>query len=231
MKYKKHTLMTVLTALFLFMISSRTYAIVFTLSDQALLLLDTNYDVGYYPKMTATVIDKRDIAGAGIEFDIKYFGNNTPDNTMYWSSSIGKGQGLLAGINISGFDAFGLEFKILSINGSSAPGAEGPIIVGSLINQKTSSYAYHPETIGLANEPSKSAISITTTDADIIETIGFVSNIPSWWYNAQNPNPWNPNGSIVTLLVKPLAGATVVTPEPATLLLLGLGGLFLKRKK
>ncbi len=208
MRQVKLTLITIVSILFI--LSSITDSVTFTLSDVGILMLDCNNDSKNYPKMTSKVIARRNIQGPGVEFDIQYFGNEPPHNSMYWCSSAEKGEGLLKNIDISKFDGFGLEFKILSINGSKAPDTAGPIIVGSLINRKTSSFAYRPMTIGLANEASKSAISITTTDADVIETIGFVSNIPSWWYNEQKPNPWDPQGSVITLLVKPLENTTVI---------------------
>src|SRR4030042_3840325 len=71
MRQLKLTLITIVSILFI--LSSITYSVTFTLSDKGILMLDCNNDSRYYPKMTAKVIDRRDIEGPGVEFDIQYF--------------------------------------------------------------------------------------------------------------------------------------------------------------
>ncbi|MFA5251798.1 MAG: PEP-CTERM sorting domain-containing protein, partial [Phycisphaerae bacterium] len=135
------------------------------------------------------------------------------------------------GINISSFDAFALKFTVLSANGVSVPDAIGPIIVGAQITL-SGSFGYHPEVIEGSSFPI-SATSTTTTDADQINLIGFTCYIPYWWYEPEGPlgpSPWDSDGAVISLLVEPAPGAVVITPEPASLIFLGLGFVFLRRK-
>jgi len=204
----------------------------FTLSDSALMSLD--YDYPYYSNQSATITNITDVEGPGVRFDIMYpdphyIRDQMPD--LFWTSCIYGGNGTLTGIDISSFDAFALKFTLLSANGVSVPAATGPVIVGALINLSDATYAYRPEVIAF-NDPYEpaSATSVTTLDVTQIEFIGFTCHPPYWWYDETLPNPWDPDGAIISLLVEQANDAVVITPEPATLLLLGAGIAFLRRK-
>jgi len=204
------------------------YAETFTLSDQALMALDWDADTWFDPAHTAVITDVRNVAGPGVEFDIYYPGNQAEDASMMWLSSKWGGNGSLADIDIHNYEAFALQFTILSIDGSSSSAITNPLIVGAAINLTDTSHAFKPEILRLSGPVSET--STTTSDAALIETIGFTAYIPYWWYDDNNPNPWNPDGSDITLLVQAADGAVVI-PEPATINILGLGVLFLLRKR
>jgi hypothetical protein len=203
----------------------------FTLSDSALMSLDYDYPVYYGQSPIAVNIT--DVAGSGVKFDFTY---SDPRNSqgkipcLYWTSSIDGGNGTLANRDISTFDAFALKITLVSATGISSPGEVGPLVVGALINESQYAYAYQPQVIAANGSYSTSATSVTTTDASQIQLIGFTCNIPYWWYNSSSPSPWDPAGARISLLVEAAPGTVVITPEPATLFLLTLGGLALRKK-
>ncbi len=201
----------------------------FTLSDDALMRLDYKYS-GKDTIMKSIT----DVGGLGVRFDFLY-----PDPqkirgmspSLYFTSCIYGGSGALTGIDIGSFDAFALKFTLVSAIGISSPDEVGPLVVGALINESNYAYTYQPQVIS-TNEPyPPSATSVTTTDASQIKLIGFTCNIPYWWYNESLPSPWDPDGATISLLVEPAPGAEVIVPEPATLLLLGLGVVILRKRK
>jgi len=190
----------------------------FTLSADGLMALD------YRDSSDTPAVVSRTQAGSGVEFSIWYPGNQHPDDSLYFTSCSKGGNKELVGIDISAYDAFGLKFTLLSVNGQSTPQTAGPLIVGALINWQTSPSAYQPQIIGFDSSHTPTAGSVTTTDAGVIDLVGFVANIPSWWWTPET-NPWPPSGSLVELLVEPVPGAVQV-PEPGSVSLLGLGALF-----
>jgi len=200
----------------------------FTLSDSALMRLDYNYTSGY--PQGATITNITDIAGVGVQYDILY---SDPLNShgklpsLCLLSTTWGGSGALTECDISTFDAFSLKFTLVSASGVSSPPAVGPLIVGAYINN-----VFQPRVIAF-NTPSTPAsatsVSPTYNNSQIV-TIGFICEIPYWWYN-QSTSPWDPSGARISLLVEPAPGAVVIIPEPATLLLFAIGGLALRRKK
>jgi PEP-CTERM motif len=231
MKIKLLCILSIISLSLLALHPFAAYGTTFTLSDSALMSLDYDYPVSYGQSSIPVTIT--DVAGSGVKFD---FTCPDPLNIhgkipcLYWTSSIYGGNGILANRDISTFDAFALKITLVSATGVSSPGEVGPIVVGALINQSQYVYAYQPQVIAANGSFPTSATSITTTDASQIQLIGFTCNIPYWWYTSST-SPWDPAGARISLLVEPAPGAVVITPEPATLLILGLGGLFLRKRK
>ena len=204
----------------------------FTLSDEGLLALDWNNQNLFLPNRNVTIVEKRDSSGPGVQFDIFYPSNDDSpgeDNTtLHWVSSKWAGNGTLTGIDISVYDAFELQFTLLTINGQSTTESGVNLIVGSMIGPSDSgtAYKYKPETISLSSSRPASIISKTLFTTDTLDMVGFTAHIPDWW----STNNWDPSGSLVTLLVEPVPGAFPI-PEPATLSLLALGCLTRRRNR
>ena len=206
-------------------ITSNLTAATFTLSDSALMSLDYKYS-----GVSTSVVSVTNVAGAGVRFDLLYpdpLNANGQKPVLYLTSSIYGGSGSLTGIDISSFDAFALKITLISVAGVSSADAVGPIIVGALINQLDSDYAYHPDVIAI--DSPISATSTTATNANQITNIGFVCNIPYWWYSSSS-SPWDPTGATISILVESAPDAVII-PEPATILLLTLGGLVFRKRK
>ncbi len=221
MKGQSVLLFVVLTFLNLLLSGSPVMAVNMTLSDAGLMYLDW-YENDWN---TATVVDRRDVAGLGVEFDIFFPGNDSLDDAVYYVSAEYGGAGSLAGIDISMYDNFDLKYTLVAIDGVASPDFEGLLVVGALIGRTAdgAAYRYMPEVIGFASGQDTTAISSTTIDVDQIYQIGIHSHMLT-------PDGWDPSGSTVTLLVEAAPGAVPI-PEPATLLLLGLGTVMLRRKR
>jgi hypothetical protein len=190
---------------------SAALATSFTLSDAGIMALDYDNGDRFVPSPTAYIVDRRDVPGPGVEFDIAYPGNDNPDDFLYWISDFAFGAGALAGIDITPYENFELSFALLSANGSLAD--SGPMIVGAFIN-----YAHHPDIVDLDPNPSYPSSVISSTPINVslnqeeIDAVGFYT----WLWL---PNDWSPDGNTITLLVEPAPGAVPI-PEPAA-------GLFL----
>lgn len=169
----------------------------FTLSDDDLMLLDWHFN----RHSSAEVIQKTDVEGPGIEFDIYFPDTNSPNHSITYISCKNGGEGLLTGIDINDYDAFALKFTLISVNDSIAPDAGGSLVVGALINSGYS-HGYRPEVISLRPQRN-TAISSTTTDANDISIIGFTAHFST-------PDGWDPNGSTVRLLIEPAPNAELL---------------------
>ena len=181
-----------------------------TLSDAGLMLLDW-YEDAYLP---AVVVDRRDIPGPGVEFDI-YFSIVEPGyKTVKCVSREGYGAGSLAGIDVSMYDAFELKFTLLAVDGINTPGIGGTLIVGALIGPYDDSlWAFQSQGVDFLPDTDygTTAISSTPVRTNRISIIGFIAYIPS-----SMEGGWNPSGTTVTLLVEPVSG-DVAIPGLATL--------------
>ena len=208
----------------LMIISGLCYSTTFTLSDEALMLLDTHgYNEG-------SIVQAQNIEGPGVIFDIWYPGQG---DSLYWQSSIDAGSGALTGIDISEFDYFALDFTLLSVNGKTDySNGGGPVIAGAYIIA-----AYQPQTLEFDDEihvVSKTPTSVKYNSIlykfNTTDRIGFVLNIPTWWYDDTHPSPWNQDVNTISVLIQ-AAEVAVVIPEPATLSILALGTILMGRTR
>ena len=181
-----------------------------TLSDAGLMLLDRYIEV----PGTSTIVDRREVPGPGVEFDI-YFSVVEPGSaTVYCVSWEGHGAGSLAGIDVSMYDAFELKFTLLAVDGINTPGIGGTLIVGALIGPYDGSgHAFQPQGLDFLPDThyGTTAISSTPVRTNRISIIGLIAYIPS-----SMEGGWNPSGTTVTLLVEAAPGAVAI-PEPATI--------------
>ena len=121
-KEVKHAIIILILGLF----STLAIAKNFTLSDNDLMLLDRHFS--HYS--TSEVINKTDVEGPGVEFEIYFPNTDGPGHSIEYVSCKNGGEGSLTGINISAYDAFSLKFTLISVNDSNSPYAGGSLVIG-----------------------------------------------------------------------------------------------------
>lgn len=194
----KQKMIFIIISVLLEIMTPKASAIKLTLSDEGLMALDqySTRNVG----LKATILEKRDIEGSGVEFDIYFPGNKRPNHSIYYFFSSNKLQEMFKGIDIDSYDAFELKFTLISVNGSDSPDSGGILIVGAYMNG-----SYRPEAISL--KESKSASSISTTriksESDRFSYVGFTAHMLT-------SEGWDPNGSTVTLLIESVPNAVPI---------------------
>src|SRR4030042_2280081 len=116
----------------------------FTLCDDDLMLLDSYLDIDPNDPNAPKVVDKRDVSGSGVEFDIYFPKDNKKNNSVKYVSCEYRGEGILVDINVPDYNAFALKFTLVAVDGSSEPNTGGLLVVGALAGP-----AYRPEVISL----------------------------------------------------------------------------------
>lgn len=224
MRGKSSILLAVIALLLLSLSRTPAIGVTFTLSDAGLTSLDWLRANG------GDVVDRRDVSGLGVEFDIYYPADNSPESEVSYGSSKEGGAGALAGIDISMYDTYELKFTLVAVDGLSSPGVGGVLAVGAYVGNPL---RYHSR--GVDFDPGSAydttVISSTTLGSlgdpkfdlplEDIDYLGFYTRL------VENTG-WNPAGTTVTLLVEPAPGAVLI-PEPATLLLLSFGVMMLRK--
>ena len=193
----------------------------FTLSDAALMSLD------WAPPGRGEVIAQRDVPGLGVEFDFFFPGNQFPENGCYYKSTNEGGSGTLSGIDVSMYDSYDLKFTLVSANGVDEPSIEKELIVGAYIGKPG---RYKPEWLDFG-QPTISSTLLGrlggNPESDLnLHEIDFVG-LNVRLYGTR----WSPSGNNVTILIEAAPGAVAIVPEPATLLLLGLGAVMIRPKR
>jgi len=189
----KQKMLFIIISVLLELMTPKASAIKLTLSDEGLIALD-EYS-RRIPGLKATILEKRDIEGSGVEFDIYFPSNKYPDNSIYYFFSKHKLKEVFEGIDVASYDAFELKFTLISVDGNDSPDSGGALIVGAHVNG-----AYRPEAISLSESKSRSSISTTRIDTDRISNVGFTAHMLT-------PRGWDPNGTAVTLLIEPVLNA------------------------
>jgi len=171
------------------LMTPKASAMKLTLSDEGLMALD-EYSKRM-PGMKATILDRRDIDGLGVEFDLYFPSNKRSDSSIYYYFSEDTLKEMVEGIDAAAYDAFELKFTLVSVNGSDSPESGGYLIVGAHIGG-----AFRPESITLRKGGQRSAVSTTKMNAKTISWFGFTA------YTLTDRG-WDPNGTTVTLLIQP----------------------------
>jgi len=177
---------------------------VMTLSQRQLLWLDLHSPDRPGPRVVA----KR-IAGAGVEYDIRFPNNKVGNRELNFVSSGTGGRGALIGGDTSDFSAFGLKLSLVSINGRSEPGMKEKLVAGALIGPTTTGQlsTYEPVVLSSA-EDENSVTARTTCRVDNVQTVGFHLHM-------QNPHQWSESETKVTILVEPAPdGVPIPWHEP-----------------
>jgi len=190
---KKQKMLFIIISVLLGLMTPKASAMKLTLSDEGLMALDeySKRNIG----LKATILEKRDIEGSGVEFDIYFPGNKHPDHSIYYFFSEHKLKEVFQGIDVASYDAFELKFTIISVHGNDSPDSGGILIVGSHING-----SYRPEAISLRESKPKSSISTTRISTDRLSNVGFTAHMLT-------SQGWDPNGTTVTLLIEPVLNA------------------------
>jgi hypothetical protein len=183
-------------------------------------------DVHWNPD-TSELIEKRNIPGPGVEFDIAYPSDVSPGRSFDLMSTVYEGTGTLTGIDVSMYEGFALTFTLAAIDGLSDPDPADTrlLVVGALIGPTAEGYmyGYRPETLSLGPNAPQVDTSATSIAPDVVNTIGFKAHL-------FEDTGWNPSGSLVTLRVAPTEGAVQI-PEPGTFALAGLAAIVATRRR
>jgi predicted outer membrane repeat protein len=192
----KLKMLFIIISVLLELMTPEAIALKLTLSDEGLMALDEY--ARYYIGLKATILEKRDIEGPGVEFDIYFPGNKNRDDSIYYLFSDQKFQEVFKGVDIASYDAFELKFTLTSVDGNDSPDSGGILIVGAYMNR-----SYRPEAISLRESKPTSIISTTRIKSGSISYTGFTAHMLS-------PDGWDPNGTTVTLLIEPVPNAVSV---------------------
>ncbi|MHC4423189.1 MAG: hypothetical protein ACYS0C_10175 [Planctomycetota bacterium] len=168
-----------------------------TLSNEQLITLDFHGQRQIGPK----VVGKRDVPGPGVAFDI-YFPSNKPGHRSINFVSSGEGGfGTLVGADVRDYKTFALKFTLVSVAGQSSADITQQLVVGPLIGPTLGGllYDYKTVTLGLAAEQKSSVVKMPINTYRLYQ-IGFHAHM-------LNPIGWNPDGTMVTLLLEPAEDA------------------------
>jgi len=174
-----------------------------TLSSDQLLLLDQGWRSPSRPK----VLRQRP-AGEGVLFDVRFPGNEPGHHTLSYVSTGARGRMALVGLNTEAYETFALKFTLVSINGAIGSDLPHELVVGAVIGPTKGGKVSHYEPIRLSCAPEKmSGIAKTPAAVRNVREIGLHVHMA-------NPKVWDPEGTVVTLRVEPVDGATVLATPP-----------------
>lgn len=168
----------------------------FTLSDNALMTMLDQTNKHVFSK--SSIVEKRDIPGPGVEFDIYFPGTTPGERSFQCVATKNEPNNPLFASDVRVFDAFALKFTLLAVDGDPSPSYKGRLVVGALING-----SYRPECVTLDPADTNTAVSRTRVGRDDMSSIGITMHMLS-------AEGWDPNGTTITLLVEPAPGAVVI---------------------
>ena len=174
----------------------------FTLSDSAIMSLDYNMSNEEVQPFPPSILSEQDIPGTGVLFNVHFVSTNAPDAFLYRVSDKTYGAGTLAGINVSAYSNFDLQFTLVSVDGSSSATQwmEAASVIGPFNSYP---YASHPALTSLTGDFPPSVVSTIAVTSATISVIGFDFNL----YSYLDFGGWTAGPHNVTFLVQP-------APEP-----------------
>jgi predicted outer membrane repeat protein len=169
----------------------------FTLSNEELMMIK-EYNKHVYGK--STIVDRRDVLGAGVEFDIYFPGTKTSENHFECViTKMADPNNPLFASNLQMYDAFALKFTLLAVDGDRSSNHKGRLVVGAYVNA-----GYRPEVVSLYSSDSNSTVSRTMVgnNKDVFSVGVTMHQLTS--------DGWDPNGTTITLLIEPVPGAVAL---------------------
>ena len=147
----------------------------------------------------SAIVDKRDVPGAGVEFDIYFPGIKPGENNFECViTKMADPNNPLFASNLQMYDAFALKFTLLAVDGDRSPNHKGRLVVGAYVNA-----GYRPEVVSLDSSDSNSTVSRTMVGNKDVFSVGVTMH-------QLTSDGWDPNGTTITLLIEPVPGAVVL---------------------
>ncbi len=175
-----------------------------TLSSDQLALLDWSGRSPSGPK----VLRKDIVDDSGIVFEIRFAGVKPWQNSIDYVSSGSGGRMALVGLDVGAYEALALKFTLVSIDGASGATLPQELSVGAVIGPTEDgrlSYC-EPILLGFARQQ-VSGVARTPIGVGRLREIGIHVRIA-------NPDVWNPEGALVTLMVEPVSDAAALPSTP-----------------
>ncbi len=177
----------------------------FTLSVDQLMTLDQGWRSPSRPK----VIRQRP-AGDGVLFDVRFPGNEPGHHALNYVSTGSRGRMALIGLEVGPYEDFALKFTLVAINGAIGSQLPHELVVGTVIGPTRDGQLSHYEPLQLTSDPKKiSGIARTAVGMGKVREIGIHVEMA-------NPQVWSSEGTVVTLRVEPVSGATILPWTPET---------------
>jgi hypothetical protein len=175
-----------------------------TLSGDQLMSLDWAGRSPSGPK----VVRKHAVDNSGAVFDIQFSGNKPWQNSMNYVSSGSGGRMALVGCDVGAYQAFALKFTLVSIDGAVGPTLPQELVVGAVVGPTMDGKLsrYEPLVLGFVGQQI-TGVARTPIGVARLREIGIHVHMA-------NPELWNPEGALVTLLVEPIPEAAPLAPPP-----------------
>ena len=174
-----------------------------TLSSDQLMLLDWSGRSPSSPK----VVRKRIVDDSGVVFDIRFPGVKAWQDSIDYVSSGSGGRMALVGFDVGRRETLALKFTLVAIDGESGVTLPHELSVGAVIGPTEGGRLSHYEPIVLGFARQVTGIARTPIGAGRLREIGIHARIA-------NPDVWNPEGALVTLLVEPVSDAALLPSAP-----------------
>ena len=151
----------------------------FTLSDAALMSLDWNFQHYYVQEVKARILERRDIPGPGVEFDILYPSASGLDRCFFALSSSRGGWGTLLWNDVGVYARYELLITLKAVNGGRTIHEGDSLVVGENIETKGTPVPYRPFHLDFdANsEFPESILAYMEVEGRRLLNVGFVASL------------------------------------------------------